>query len=149
MAYNYVIPSTAPDTTIEGGTTTLRWGTAPMYNGFLFVLSADQEEELDTEYYRNGSGKKTTRVITRQGGTWNVQVRDDSNVPVTLFRGGSQFAVYDYLGLFGVTSNGFVSPNPTSAFFMATIVGNGFNIAAAQDGKRSLKLEYLRGIEGS
>ncbi len=149
MAFNYIIPSTAPNTTIEGGTTTLRWGTAPLYNGYLFVLSADQEEELDVEYYRNGSGLKTTRIVTRQGGTWNVQVRDDSNVPVTVFRGGSTFDVYDWLGLFGVTSNGFVSPNPVSAFFTATIVGNGYNITPAQDGKRTLRLEYLRGIEGS
>lgn len=149
MPFTYFSPSTAPNTIIEGGVTTLRWGTAPLYNGFLVVLSADQEEELDVEHYRNGSGLKTTRIITRQGGIWTVQVRDDSNVPVQVLRGGSTLDVYDYMGLFGISSNGYVSPNPTNAFFAATIVGTSANASAAQDGKRTLRLEWLRGIEGS
>ena len=136
------------------GTTTIRWGTAPIGGvspnvSYLIVESVTQKRLVENIKLQQGAGLTSTRVQVDDGTQWDVTVRDDSRITASTLNVGQLVYIFDYAGQFGGTPSGSASDTGSFMAKRARVIENSYSSALKTEGKRSLTLEMLNLIEGA
>lgn len=129
MAFSWPVRSSTDNVT---GVTTIRWGTQGACNSAI-VISADQAQEVEKIYLEQGEGLKATRIMLKQGQTWDFTFQDDSTVFATPPKVGDVITVTDFMG----------SNNAATTGWFGTVVDNNYRTARKQEGQRVIRVENL------
>lgn len=119
------------------GVTTIRWGTEGLLqspkpaSGYYTVLRFDQKELVDVSKHQQGSGLTATRVRIKDGNTWSITVRDDTQMTAPII--GTNILIVDAAGMKGTIG----------LRYTAKVIDNDYNTAAKQPGERVLVAENL------
>lgn len=123
------------------GVTTIRWGTEGLLqspkpaSGFYTVLRFDQKELVDVSKHPQGVGLTATRVRIKDGNSWTITVRDDTQMTAPVV--GTTILIVDGAGMKGTVG----------LRYNAKIVDNDYNTGIKQPGERVLVAENLLLIE--
>lgn len=122
------------------GITTIRFGTdgllqSPRHNNgdFFTVLRFNQKPLIENIKLPNGTGITTTRILLKDGHTFDITVRDDSEMAPPW--PGDTWVITDAGGLL---------PNGVpGAVYSCTVVDGNYDTAVKQAGERGIQLENL------
>lgn len=122
------------------GVTTIKWGTGQAWapSASAIVVSADSAEEVEKMYIEQGDGMRATRVVHRQGHTWDFTIVDDSSVFAAGPNVGDNVVVTHFLG---------GGASPGNFTYRGFITDNNYRAARKQEGHRVLRCEVMRLID--
>lgn len=116
------------------GVTTIRWGTRGMF-GSAIVESADEAEDTEKYYVDQGDGMHASRILIRQGHSYDFTVVDDSAIfsnssfiPVS----GSNVAITEML-----------ATGSTIVRAYGTYISGNYSAAKKTEGKRIMHIENM------
>lgn len=119
------------------GTTTIKWGTGGAWAAAAsaIVISADQAEDVEKQYIEQGEGLRATRILLKQGRTWDYTIIDDSTVWAAGPNVGDLVVLTHFLG----TGANFT--------YKGIITDNNYRAARKQEGHRVLRCENMTLID--
>lgn len=134
-----VWPPTSGATTgyVAKGKTTILWGTEGLLAspipaaGFYTVIRFSQKQIVDRTKLPNGNGVTSSDVFVTDGSTWEITVRDDTQMTPPLVN--TTISVVDAQGLLG----------NVGLVYSARIVDSGWESAPKQAGERTLMADNL------